>query len=208
MANPTAFVAPALPSIRAQPTARPAVRMSSEEHRPADAAISRRAALAALAAVVAGAAAGTAPASAGPAAKQSIFGYGGASSPYSYADQKLYTGTVLYKDLNEGEVAKYRNIFKESQMDLGATASAAIAGKSWEDVRSAIRLRANDLGAAAKRLSDASPSSKAATKAYNQFKASANALDWAARQKNQAKAVAAREAAAADLDKWGKVVGF
>lgn len=95
--SPTAFVAPALPSIRAQPTARPAVRMSSEEHRPADAAISRRAALAALAAVVAGAAAGTAPASAGPAAKQSIFGYGGASSPYSYADQKLYTGTVLYK---------------------------------------------------------------------------------------------------------------
>lgn len=69
--------------------------MSSAEPRPADAAVSRRAALAALAAVVAGAAAGTAPASAGPAAKQSIFGYGGASSPYSYADKA--TGTVLYK---------------------------------------------------------------------------------------------------------------
>lgn len=112
------------------------------------------------------------------------------------------------QDLNDDEVAKYRNILKESQKDLSVTAAAAIDGKSWEDVRSALRLRANDLGAAAKRLSDASPSAKEATKAYNRFKASANKLDWAARQKNQAKAVAAREAAAADLDKWARVVGL
>lgn len=110
--------------------------------------------------------------------------------------------------MNDDEVAKYRNIFQESQKDLRVTAAAAIDVKSWEDVRSALRLRANDLGAAAKRLSDASPVSNEATKAYNQFKKSANKLDWAARQKNVAQAVAAREAAAADLDKWGRVVGF
>lgn len=71
--------------------------MSSGKPRLADAAVSRRAALAALSAVVAGAAAGAAPASAGPAPKQSIFGYGGASSPFSYADNARRTGTVLYK---------------------------------------------------------------------------------------------------------------
>ena len=112
------------------------------------------------------------------------------------------------QDLNDEEVGKYRAIYQASRQDLSETAVAAIAGKSWEDVRSALRLRANDLGAAAKRLSDASSSSKAANKAYDQFKASANRLDWAARQKDQAKATAAREAASADLDKWGQVVGL
>lgn len=112
------------------------------------------------------------------------------------------------QDLNDDELAKYKDIYAASARDLSETAVTAISGKSWEDVRSALRLRANDLGAAAKRLSDASPSAKAATKAYAQFKASANALDWAARQKNQAKAVMAREAASADLDNWAKVVGL
>lgn len=93
--SPTAFLAPALPTT-ARSTARPTAcpTMSGKSHS-TGAAVTRRAALAALAAAVAGVATGTGPASAGSAAKQSIFGYGGASSPYSYADKS--TGTVLYK---------------------------------------------------------------------------------------------------------------
>lgn len=105
-------------------------------------------------------------------------------------------------------MAKYRTILQESRKDLTETAVAAIADKSWDEVRGALRLRSNDLGIAARRVSDASPSSKAAHKAYDAFKESANRLDWAARQKDQAKAAAAREAAVANLDKWGQVVGL
>lgn len=92
--SPTAFLAPVLPATT-RPAGRPALCMSSGESDRAGSAVTRRAALAALAAAVAGAASGAGPASAGSAAKQSIFGYGGASSPYTYADQA--TGTVLYK---------------------------------------------------------------------------------------------------------------
>lgn len=92
--SPTAFLAPVLPSTT-RPAGRPALCMSSGESHREGSAVTRRAALAALAAAVAGVASGAGPASAGSAAKQSIFGYGGASSPYTYADQA--TGTVLYK---------------------------------------------------------------------------------------------------------------
>ena len=85
----SAFVAPALPATSGAARA-PAVCMGA----PPPEAVTRRAALAALAAAVVGVG-GASSATAGPAASQSFFGYGGASSPYSYADKS--TGSVLYK---------------------------------------------------------------------------------------------------------------
>lgn len=82
---PSAFLVSVLP-ITTRRAGRSALCMSAGESHPAGSAVTWRAALAALAAAVACVASGAGPASAGSAAMQSIFGYGGASSPYSYAD--------------------------------------------------------------------------------------------------------------------------
>lgn len=100
----------------------------------ADGGLSRRdLMLGALAAMVPA----SALAKAGDGPKYSIFGGGASSSPFVYMDKKK--GSVLYKALNDDEVAFISGQLKESRERLAST-DESIAYPSWDDVRSTIRL--------------------------------------------------------------------
>lgn len=86
-----------------------------------------------------------------------------------------------------------------------------ILDKSWEEVRSRLRLEMNLLRRTAVNLNGkiTDPTSKAAAeKAYAQFKKDIDSLDYAARTKSQDKALKARGFAITSLASWSKAVGL
>lgn len=172
--------------------------------------ISRREALATAAALVAGTVLGPFAASAksGDSPKISVFGVGGASSPFTAGIQT--GGKVAYKQFNDDEVAVFKRIVSESYDRLeGALPSIKI--KSWEDIRSRIRLEASDLRKTQLTVNaniEDSKKSATAAKAYQTFKQDIERLDAAAVEKNQDKAYKAYNASLKSLAAWKSIVGF
>lgn len=173
--------------------------------------ISRREAVsgaagAAFAALLAGV--NGASAKSGDAPKISIFGVGGASSPYTAGVQT--GGTVQYKEFNADEQALYRRTIDESRQRL-ESAIDPIKGKSWDDVRSRIRLEMSELrGIVVKvnsNIEDKAVATKA-DKAYNDFKLAIENLDYAAITKDQPKALKSYNNALKSFSVWSAVTGL
>lgn len=144
----------------------------------------------------------------GEAPSISIFGVGGQSSPFSAGVQT--GGKKVYKSFNDDEVALYKRIVEESNDRLeGALDSIKI--KSWEDIRSRIRLEAYNLRKTQLKVNaniDDAKQSSAAEKAYKVFKTDLENLDQAAVAKNQDKAYKAYNASLKSLAAWKTTVGF
>lgn len=173
--------------------------------------ISRRDALAAAIALVAGATV-VAPrpsfAKGGEGAKISIFGVGGASSPF-VAGVKT-TGQVQYSKFGDSELAVFKNIIDQSEQRV-AGAGDSIKLKSWEDIRSSIRLEASGLRETIRKVNssiDDPKVAKAADKAYASLKQNMENLDQACIQKNQDKAFKSYNALLKDISSWKTVAGF
>lgn len=171
--------------------------------------LSRRAALAAGLALAAGVVVPSpSEAKGGDAPKISVFGVGGQSSPFSAGVQT--GGNPVYKEFNDEEVASYKKNVEESK-ERFVTTSEAIKVKSWDDVRSKVRLEMNQIRATAskinKNLSDAK-AAKDAEKAYNQFKVDIENLDYAAVTKNQDKAYKSYNSALKNLNSWASITGM
>lgn len=169
--------------------------------------ITRRDALLAGAALLAGIPA-AALAKSGDSPKISVFGVGGASSPFTAGVQS--GGKLQYKSFNEDEITLYKRIVDDSKARLEG-AIDSIKSKSWEDVRSSIRLEASDLRKTQLTVNaniEDDKESKKATKAYLVFKNDLENLDQAAVQKNQDRAYKAYNAALKSLGAWQEVAGF
>lgn len=171
--------------------------------------MSRRQALAAAAALVTGAVVAPLAASAksGDSPKISIFGVGGASSPFTAGVQT--GGKVIYKRFGDDEIAVFKRIVTDARDRLdGSVASIKI--KSWEDVRGQLRLQ-TDLRRTQVivngGIDDPKQAAKAA-KAYQTFKNDIERLDAACIQKNQDQAYKAHKASLASLAAWQDTVGF
>lgn len=111
---------------------------------------------------------------------------------------------------NDDEKAYLEKIVTDSKSSLKST-DGPILDKSWEEVRSRLRLEMSLLRKTQvelnKKITD--PKSKAAAeKAYEQFKKDIDNLDYAARTKNQDKALKSRGFAITSLDAWVKAVGL
>lgn len=143
----------------------------------------------------------------GDSPKISIFGVGGASSPF---DAGIQTGgKVIYKSFNDDEIAVFKRIFEESKERIEG-ASESIKIKSWEDIRSRLRL-GYDLRKIQIQVNaniENEKQSAAATKAYKAFKQELENLDQACIQKNQDKAYKAYNASLKTLATWQSTAGF
>ena len=171
--------------------------------------LSRRAALAAGLALAAGVIAPTpSEAKGGDAPKISIFGVGGASSPFTAGVQT--GGQSMYERFNEEELSSYKKNVDASKERL-VTSVDAIKGKSWDDVRSMVRLEMgilrNTFINVNKSITD-KKAAKDAEKAYRQFKTDIENLDYAAITKNQDKAYKSYNSALKSLDSWSSITGI
>lgn len=171
-------------------------------------ALTRRAALgAALSAMGAAVLPASAFAKGGDAPKISIFGVGGASSPF---DAGIQTGgTVLYSRFSEDEIAYFKSIVDASS-DRFAQAKASIDIKSWEDIRSLIRLETSLLRTTMVKVAESldKDGQKKATSIYEDFKLDLNDLDYACSTKNQEKANKAYKATLRSFASWREEVGL
>ncbi|KAI0563197.1 Oxygen-evolving enhancer protein [Gracilaria domingensis] len=183
-------------------TARPAITMSQ-------APVSRRQALMGGAALLA--AVGLSPfatlAKSGDSPKISVFGVGGASSPF---DAGVPTGgKVQYKPFGDEEVAVFKRIVDDSKERLVGSVGS-IKEKNWEDIRSQIRLQ-SDLRKTQLTINANMPDKKSgdqAKKAYLAFKTDIEKLDQACVQKDQARAYKAYNAALKSLAAWQDTTGY
>eukprot|EP00172_Hildenbrandia_rubra_P003658 Plantae.Rhodophyta-Hildenbrandia_rubra.ctg6110.p1 GENE.Plantae.Rhodophyta-Hildenbrandia_rubra.ctg6110~~Plantae.Rhodophyta-Hildenbrandia_rubra.ctg6110.p1 ORF type:complete len:213 (-),score=25.68 Plantae.Rhodophyta-Hildenbrandia_rubra.ctg6110:435-1073(-) len=150
----------------------------------------------------------TAQAKSGDAPKISIFGVGGQSSPFTAGIKS--GGKTLYKPYNADELQIYGRIINESKDRLDGAAQA-IKDKSWEDLRSRMRLEMSDLRKTQMTLMNNLSDKKERSDAeitYQQFKQAIEDLDYAASTKNQDKALKAYTAAQTHLASWRDTVGF
>lgn len=171
--------------------------------------LSRRQALTAAAALLTGAALSpySASAKSGDSPKISVFGVGGASSPFTAGVQT--GGKVIYKEFGDDEVAVFKRIVADAKDRLQGTTNS-IKIKSWEDIRSQLRLQ-TDLRKTQLRINDGISDPKQAekaAKAYQVFKNDIEKLDAACVQKNQDRAYKAQKASVASLAAWEDTVGF
>ncbi|CAN8069628.1 unnamed protein product [Agarophyton chilense] len=148
-----------------------------------------------------------AAAKSGDSPKISVFGVGGASSPF---DSGIQTGgKVQYKPFSKDEMAVFKRIVDDSQQRLvGAVDS--IQDKKWEDIRSQIRLQ-NDLRKTQLTINANMPDKKStekASKAYLAFKTDVEKLDQACVQKDQSAALKAYKAALRSLAVWQECTGY
>ncbi|PXF43342.1 hypothetical protein BWQ96_06905 [Gracilariopsis chorda] len=143
----------------------------------------------------------------GDSPKISVFGVGGASSPF---DAGIQTGgKVQYKPFLEDEVAVFQRIIDDAK-DRLIGSSASIKDKNWEDIRSQIRLQ-YDLRRTQITINGNMPDKKTtekATKAYQAFKTDIENLDQACIQKDQSKAYKAYNAALKSFANWQATTGF
>lgn len=111
---------------------------------------------------------------------------------------------------NDDEKEYLEKIVSDSTDSLKST-DGPILDKSWEEIRSRLRLEMNLLRKTQVELNQkiTDPKSKAdAEKAYEQFKKDIDNLDYAARTKNQDKALKSRGLAIISLAAWVKAVGL
>lgn len=170
-------------------------------------AISRRAALGGVAAALLSQV-GAALAKSGDSPKISIFGVGGASSPYTAGIQT--GGTVQYKQYNDSELLVFKKIVDESKTRLEGTIDP-IKGRAWSDVQSRIRLEMYDVRNTMLKLNaaiDDDSTAKKATQIYSDFKQALEALDYAATVKDQAKAVKSYNVVLDKFNSWVNLVGL
>lgn len=172
-------------------------------------ALSRRDALGAAVGAAAALLAGSpALAKGGDAPKISVFGVGGASSPFTKGVQK--GGTVQYEAFGDDEVEVFKKCVEVSKDRLAGTV-AIVKEKSWDDVRSQVRLEMYELRKTAERLNanvgDKGTKQKAAQE-YADFKNAIEKLDYAAITKNQDKAYKSLSKATASLNSWASTVGI
>lgn len=169
--------------------------------------MSRRQALITGAALIAGAPL-AALAKSGDSPKLSIFGVGGASSPFEAGVQK--GGTKLYKEFNNDELEVLRRIVNNSK-DRIAGAEDSIKTKSWEDIRSRVRLEAGELRKVQNKINDglsASDDQVRAKKAARAVKIDLEQLDQACVQKNQDAAYKKYNSVLRNIDAWKDTVGI
>lgn len=172
--------------------------------------ISRRQALSAAAAVFAGVSLAplVSEAKSGDSPTISIFGIGGQSSPFTAGVQQ--GGKVQYRSFNDDEITIYKRIINDSKDRLEG-AYDSIKAKSWEDIRSRIRLEASDLRKAQLTVNSNISDKKlqaAAAKAYQLFKEDLERLDQACVQKNQDKAYKSYNSSLKSLTAWQLAAGF
>lgn len=144
----------------------------------------------------------------GEGAKLSIFGVGGQSSPFTSGIET--GGTVQYTPFSEDEMKYFRNIVDSSRDRLEA-AKPSIDAKSWEDIRSSIRLEMYNIRKTAVELNANISDDKTrsnAEKLYAQFKQDVNDLDYACVTKNQDKALKSYKSTLKSLSSWREVVGI
>jgi hypothetical protein len=153
---------------------------------------------------------GSAPvqAKSGEFARQSIFGVGGASSPFDAGIQR--SGTVQYSKFAPAEMAYFKSIVDGSSTRLDS-AKTEIDNKSWEAVRSTIRLEMALLRQTmlSVQANIADPKIKAsAQKLYDAFKKDVNDMDYACVVKNQDKARKSFKLTVSDLASWREVASI
>jgi Oxygen evolving enhancer protein 3 (PsbQ) len=210
----TAFTAPAPVASRAAFSGG-AVSVSTSAPAPSAAAttmsLNRRSALGlGLGALGAALLKGAAPvhAKSGEFARQSIFGVGGASSPFDAGIQR--SGTVQYSKFAPAEMAYFKSIVDGSSTRLDS-AKTEIDNKSWEAVRSTIRLEMSLLRQTmlSVQANIADPKVKAsAQKLYDAFKKDVNDMDYACVLKNQDKARKSFKLTVTDLASWREVASI
>eukprot|EP00188_Purpureofilum_apyrenoidigerum_P002115 Plantae.Rhodophyta-Purpureofilum_apyrenoidigerum.ctg22645.p2 GENE.Plantae.Rhodophyta-Purpureofilum_apyrenoidigerum.ctg22645~~Plantae.Rhodophyta-Purpureofilum_apyrenoidigerum.ctg22645.p2 ORF type:complete len:207 (-),score=56.41 Plantae.Rhodophyta-Purpureofilum_apyrenoidigerum.ctg22645:193-813(-) len=144
----------------------------------------------------------------GDAPSYSIFGGDSQSSPFTYMDKQK--GSVLYKALNESELAFIKNKLIESRERLADT-DEFIAGPSWDDVRGEIRLQMYEFRHNILKLANNIVDDKRADKAkklYEKLKKDMEELDYACTVKDQGRAKKARSAALKSFDQWADIAGL
>lgn len=169
--------------------------------------ISRREALIGGAALLAGIPL-SALAKGGDSPKISIFGVGGASSPFDAGFQR--GGKVLYSEFGDDELAVFKRIVNQSEERI-VDATESIKAKSWEDIRSRCRLEAYDLRKVILRVNGAISDKAQADKAQkiaNSIKQDIEQLDQACVAKNQDLAYKKYNATVKDIAEWKSFVGF
>lgn len=207
MTSSPAFAAPAAVGARALAGAALATPTCAAAAGPTMA-LSRRAALgAALSAVGAAMLPAAAFAKGGDAPKISVFGVGGASSPFDKGIEK--GGTVLYSRFSDDEMAYFKSIVDASQ-ERFVQAKSSIDIKSWEDIRSLIRLETTLLRTTMVKVGESldKDGQKKATSIYEGFKKDLNDLDYACSIKNQEKAQKAYKATLKSFGSWRDEVGL
>lgn len=170
-------------------------------------AVSRREALIGGAALLAGIPL-SALAKGGDSPKISIFGVGGASSPFDAGFQT--GGKVLYSEFSDDELAVFKRIVNQSQERI-VDATDSIKARSWEDIRSRCRLEAYDLRKIILRVNDAIADQTTAAKAKKiakSIKDDIEQLDQACVAKNQDLAYKKYNATVKDIAEWKEFVGF
>lgn len=144
----------------------------------------------------------------GDSAKISIFGVGGASSPYVAGIET--GGKILYNGFSDEEIALFKRIVNDSKERL-VGAEDSIKAKSWEDIRSRIRLEATELRKVVNNITDNlddKQTKAAATKDSKALKLAFEQLDQACVQKDQTAAKKYYSIAIKNLSAWQDDVGF
>lgn len=170
--------------------------------------MTRRQALLAGAALVAGAVPLAALAKSGMGPNQSIFGLGGPSSPFVGGLQT--GGKVLYTRFSDDEIQVFKRIIEDSR-DRIVSCSDAIKTKSWEDIRGRIRLEANELRSSQVKITESIADkdiAKKAEKAFNTLKYDMEQFDQACVQKNQDLSFKKYNLVVKDIDDWISIVGL
>lgn len=167
--------------------------------------MSRRQALLAGAALLAGVPL-SAFAKSGEGPKISVFGVGGASSPFDAGIKR--SGSILYSKFNADELAVFKRISTESK-DRIVGAADSIKAKSWEDVRSRMRLEATELRYVQQKINASlGDDGVEAVQASNRLKLDLEKMDQACVQKNQDKTYKHYNAVLKDLDAWATAAGI
>lgn len=142
--------------------------------------------------------------------KMSFFGADAPSSPFTYDEKE---GEPIYKGITPELVEEYRAAINGAKKRIEDSGDA-IAKKSWEDVRSALRLAVGTLRSVCTKV-NAYASAQATKqekknieKAYRDFLKRIEDMDYAARMKDQDRAERFRTASISALDNWMTVVGI
>ncbi|KAF6001902.1 hypothetical protein CCYA_CCYA12G3384 [Cyanidiococcus yangmingshanensis] len=150
------------------------------------------------------------PSSAAGEPKMSFFGADAPSSPFTYNERE---GEPVYKGITPELLNEYRASINGAKKRI-EDAGEAISKKSWEDVRSALRLAVGTLRSVCSKvnsyaMAQATKQEKQnIEKAYREFLKRIEDMDFAARMKDQDRAERLRTASISALDNWMSVVGI
>jgi hypothetical protein len=150
------------------------------------------------------------PAHSGSEPKMSFFGADAPSSPFSYNESQK---EPLFKGITPELLEEYRLAISEAKKRI-EDSGEAISTKSWEDVRSALRLALGTLRSVCSKVNAYAAAEatkqekKKIEKAYRDFLKTIEDMDYAARMKDPDRAERLRTASIAALDNWMSTVGI